>query len=184
MSILGGTNVVFYDTKALNIINKMTAANLKKYIFTCEGERLDDYNIIFSGGGGSLMDNSFGQLFTVPLLNIRSINIKSSTPLYDTLYIGNKIDDISNNINDNVYSNSNNEKYLKIDISGEKSYIKEFATEEEYILLGGDEDISTSLLYITSKNNVQLYENTRVRITILLTNSLPIVDICDLDVEN
>lgn len=184
MSILAGTNVVFYDTKALNIINKMTSANLKKYIFTCEGERLDDYNIIFSGGGGSLMDNTFGHLFTVPLLNIRSINIKSSTPLYDTIYIGNKIDDISNNINDNVYSNSNNEKYLKIDISGDKSYIKEFENEEDYIQLSGTEDISSSLLYITSKNNVPLYENTRVRMTVLLTNPFPIVDICDLDIEN
>ena len=80
----------------------------------------------------------------------------------------------------NVYSNSNGEKYLKIDISGEKSFIKEFVSQEDYIELHGD--ISYSLLYITSKNNVPLSENIRVRITVLLTNPAPIVDICDLDI--
>ena len=179
-SLVGGSKVEFYDSKAINIINKMTATNLKKYIFTCEGERLNDYNIIFSSGSGSIMDNNFGYIFPVPLLNLRSVNIKSSLPLYDTLYIGNRTDEISNNINDNVYSNSNGEKYLKIDISGEKSYIKEFSSEEDYIKLEGD----YSLLYITSKNNTPLSENIRVRITILLTNPVPIVDICDLDIIN
>lgn len=180
-TLTGGSNVLFYDTKALNIINKATATNLKKYIFTCEGERLNDYNIVFSAGSGSIMDNNFGYLFIVPLLNLRAVNIKSSLPVYDTLYIGNRIDDISNNINDNVYSNSYGEKYLKIDISGEKSYTKEFSSEDDYIQLGGGE---YSLLYITSKNNVPLSENIRVRITVLLTNPVPIVDICDLDIIN
>ena len=178
--LTGGTNVKFYDTKALNIINKLTAPNLKKYIFTCEGERINDYNIRFSSGAGSIIQNDFGFLFSNRSLNIRAINIKSSLPLFDTLYIGNRVDEMSNNIIDNVYSNSNGEKYLKIDISGEKSFIKEFVSEEDYIELHGD--ISYSLLYITSKNNVPLSENIRVRITVLLTNPIPIVDICDLDI--
>lgn len=184
MDLLGGsrTNVKFYDTKALNIINKITAPNLKKYIVIYEGERMKDFNIQFSSGGGTVIDNYFGHLFSLPLLNIRSIMIKSSLPLYDTLYIGNKIDNICNNVIDNVFTNSNGEKYLKIDISGEKSYNKEFTQEEDYIQLGGD--ISYSLFYISSVNNVPLSDSTRIRMTVLFTNSYPIVDIFDLDVIN
>lgn len=177
-----------YEQKIDKLGSLLEGTEVENFMISAEGERTPE-NITFSTGMGSIIDDELGIPIPLSNIKIKKIIIYSTEELNDTFFIGQKtttpIQPIPYGSNPLTYYNSQTIG-LSFSIYGINSTLGEVKIQnglyvftfniqsENYISLSNNE------LFITSvRHNSNYIPNVKVRISLLLINSVGFIKLSD-----